>query len=95
MKVQNSSWIRKFLDCSRPVDQAVLKLRDQKQVDFEELSEYLQSSLVEREKILHPRPGDYNLTDYVTGKLNEVRGGDADKLRREKILRLNERIREV
>lgn len=72
-----------------------MKLRDQKQVDFEELSEYLQSSLVEREKILHPRPGDYNLTDYVTGKLNEVRGGDADKLRREKILRLNERIREV
>lgn len=72
-----------------------MKLRDQKQLDFEELSEYLQSSLVEREKILHPRPGDYNLTDYVTGKLNEVRGGDADKLRREKILRLNERIREV
>lgn len=76
----------------------MLKLRDQKQLDFEELSDYLQATITEREKTLHPRPGDggsYNLAGYFTGKLNEVRGADADKIRREKVLRLDEQIREV
>lgn len=76
----------------------VLKLRDQKQLDFEELSDYLQATITEREKTLHPRPGDggsYNLAGYFTGKLNEVRGADADKIRREKVLRLDEQIREL
>lgn len=76
----------------------MLKLRDQKQLDFEELSDYLQATITEREKTLHPRPGEgggYNLTGYFTGKLNEVRGADADKIRREKVLRLDEQIREV
>ncbi|KAI7874555.1 hypothetical protein K492DRAFT_39829 [Lichtheimia hyalospora FSU 10163] len=80
------------------VVKSVLKLRDQKQLDFEELSDYLQATITEREKTLHPRPGEggsYNLTGYFTGKLNEVRGADADKIRREKVLRLDDQIREL
>ena len=75
-----------------------MKLRDQKQLDFEELSDYLQQTIAERERTLHPRPGDnsaYNITGYFTGKINEVRGADADKIKREKVLRLDDRIREV
>ncbi|KAI7859844.1 hypothetical protein BDC45DRAFT_162866 [Circinella umbellata] len=80
------------------VMKGVLKLRDQKQLDFEELSDYLQQTITERERTLHPRPGDnnaYNITGYFTGKINEVRGADADKIKREKVLRLDDRIREL
>lgn len=79
------------------MSQGVLKLRDQKQLDYEELSEYLQSTIAERERTLQPHLHDsgYNIAGYVTGKINEVRGADADKIRKEKVLRLDERIREV
>ncbi|KAI9302450.1 hypothetical protein BJ944DRAFT_269917 [Cunninghamella echinulata] len=77
----------------------VLKLRDQKQLDFEELTDYLQATIREREKIMHPSKIDngngYNLTGYLTDKINEVRGADAEKIRREKILRLDDRIHEL
>ncbi|KAI8069980.1 hypothetical protein BC940DRAFT_271458 [Gongronella butleri] len=72
----------------------VLKLRDQKQLDFEELSEYLQNTLKERDRAVHGADGN-NLTGYLTGKLNEVRGADMDKIRRERVLRLDDRIREL
>ncbi|KAI8076431.1 uncharacterized protein B0P05DRAFT_545850 [Gilbertella persicaria] len=71
----------------------VLKLRDQKQLDFEELSDYLQSTMDERAKTLREKPT--GVTNYITGKLNEVRGADVDKIKREKVLRLDERVREL
>ncbi|KAI8084481.1 uncharacterized protein BX664DRAFT_374922, partial [Halteromyces radiatus] len=73
----------------------VLKLRDQKQLDFEELTDYLQSTIKEREKTMYPSDTTGGLTDYLTGKLNEVRGADAEKIRRERVLRLDDRIREL
>lgn len=72
----------------------VLKLRDQKQLDFEELSDYLQYTIEDREKIIHDRRGD-GVTGYIADKLNEVRGADTDKIKREKVLRLDERMREL
>lgn len=71
----------------------VLKLRDQKQLDFEELSDYLQATLSERNKVA--RGNDSGVTSFLTGKLNEVRGVNMDKAKREKILRLDERVREL
>jgi sorting nexin-4 len=73
----------------------VLKLRDQKQLDFEELSDYLQASIEERDKTRHSQRIDTSMTGYITGKINEVRGADADKIKREKVLKLDERVREV
>jgi sorting nexin-4 len=72
-------------------------LRDQKQLDFEELTDYLQSTLKEREKTMYPSrtDGGTNLTGFLTNKLNEVRGADSEKIRRERVLRLDDRIREV
>ncbi|KAI9016461.1 hypothetical protein CLU79DRAFT_837752 [Phycomyces nitens] len=74
----------------------VLKLRDQKQLDVEELTDYYQTTMKEKEKIMRGRPGEgYNFAGYFTGKINEVRGADTDKIKREKILRLDERLREL
>jgi sorting nexin-4 len=72
----------------------VLKLRDQKQLDFEELSDYLQSTIQDREKTIRDKRGD-GVASFITGKLNEVRGADTDKIKREKVLRLDERVREL
>ncbi|CAO3689397.1 unnamed protein product [Rhizopus stolonifer] len=72
----------------------VLKLRDQKQLDFEELSEYYQSTLDEKERIVQNKK-DGGVANFISDKINEVRGTDAEKIKREKILRLDERMREL
>lgn len=75
----------------------VLKLRDQKQLDFEELSDYLQSTMEERNKTIRNQDGGFTsgVASFITGKLNEVRGADTDKIKREKVLKLDERVREL
>ncbi|KAI8580083.1 hypothetical protein K450DRAFT_239293 [Umbelopsis ramanniana AG] len=75
----------------------VLKLRDQKQVDYEELTEYLAATEKERERTMHPSMMDrgLNITGYLTDKIQEARGIDSEKMRREKILKLDMRIREL
>lgn len=74
-----------------------MKLRDQKQVDFEELTEYLATTEKERERTMHPTFADrgLNITGFLTDKIQEARGIDSEKMRREKILKLDMRIREV
>ncbi|CEP07822.1 hypothetical protein [Parasitella parasitica] len=72
----------------------VLKLRDQKQLDFEDLSEYLRTTIEEREKIIRTGDGG-GVAGFLAGKINEVRGADTDKIRREKVLKLDERVREL
>ncbi|KAF7723211.1 intercellular trafficking and secretion [Apophysomyces ossiformis] len=99
MLTHDSNWISEIHDylAYYNVLKGVLKLRDQKQLDFEELSDYQQYTLKERERTLYPRASDkgYNIAGFFTGKINEVRGADVDKIKREKVLRLDERIREL
>lgn len=74
----------------------VLKARDQKQLDFEELSRYLDQAAVEKERILHPKFNDRtNIAEYVTDKINEVRGISMQQARREKLSRLESKIKEL
>ncbi|KAI8372290.1 hypothetical protein EDC96DRAFT_64911 [Choanephora cucurbitarum] len=83
----------------------VLKLRDQKQLDFEELSDYLTATIDERANLVRGKKkssGHGNLAmtgssvaNFITGKLNEVRGADTEKIKREKVLKLDERVREL
>lgn len=84
----------------------VLKARDQKQLDFEELSNYLQQTIHERERTQFPGRkyndrggsvvgGGMQITEYVTDKINEVRGVNMEKLRREKLSNLERRINEL
>ncbi|KAI8334454.1 hypothetical protein BD560DRAFT_456874 [Blakeslea trispora] len=83
----------------------VLKLRDQKQLDFEELSDYLTATVDERADLVRgkKKSGSHSnlgitsssVASFITGKLNEVRGADSEKIKREKVLKLDERVREL
>ncbi|KAI9266472.1 hypothetical protein BDA99DRAFT_505758 [Phascolomyces articulosus] len=75
-----------------------LRARDQKQVDFEELSAYFHRTTQERERTLHPGrhlDGGLNISEIVTDKINEVRGIDMQHARREKLVRLERKIKEL
>lgn len=79
----------------------VLKSRDQKQLDFEALTVYLNQTLSLKEHTQHPGKklndgvsGLY-ITDYVTDKLKEVSGVNMVKARRDKLAKLERRVAEV
>ncbi|KAI9020684.1 hypothetical protein CLU79DRAFT_836052 [Phycomyces nitens] len=78
---------------------AALRARDQKQVEFEALSGYLQQAVQDRERTLYPTRyssgSSLNITDFFTEKLNEVRGIDVQRARRDKLDRLDHRIKEL
>lgn len=81
----------------------VLRARDQKQLDFEELSVYLNQTMQLKERTQHPgkkfndtsRVSGLYITDYVTDKIKEVRGVNTEKIRRDKLVKLERRIKEV
>lgn len=82
-------------------DQEVLKARDQKQLDFEELSGYLHQTIQERERVQNPdrkysqREGRLHITEYVTDKYNDFIGVNPETARRDKLHRLYDRVAEV
>lgn len=74
---------------------SVLKLRDQKQLDFEELSAYLSNTTTERDRLsagLAPSPG---LGGYFKQKVDALRGADAEFGRESRIVKLDSKIKEV
>lgn len=82
----------------------MLKARDQKQLDFEELSVYLHQTVQLRDRTQYPgrkyndrgmATGGLYISDYVTDKLNEVRGVNMERARREKLSKLELRVKEV
>ncbi|CAO3641176.1 unnamed protein product [Mucor fragilis] len=82
----------------------VLKARDQKQLDFEELSVYLHQTVQLRDRTQYPgrkyndrgmATGGLYISDYVTDKLNEVRGVNMERARREKLSKLELRVKEL
>ncbi|CAO3641410.1 unnamed protein product [Cunninghamella blakesleeana] len=79
---------------------AVLRERDQKQMDFEQLSYYLQQAIRDKERIEHPERfghdnGSFNISEIILDKIKEVRGVDMELDRREKLVRLGIRIKEL
>ncbi|KAJ2962216.1 hypothetical protein NQZ79_g2600 [Umbelopsis isabellina] len=81
-------------------DMGTLRVRDQKQVDFEELSNYLQHTVAEREKTLYPGrrlegSGGVNITGFLADKVKEVRGVDMVQAKQEKLERLEHKIKEL
>ncbi|KAI8341717.1 hypothetical protein BC941DRAFT_414301 [Chlamydoabsidia padenii] len=79
----------------------VLRERDQKQVDFEELSAYLQQTIQDKERInannsnSNSGGGSLNFSEMVVDKINEVRGMDMERSRQEKLVRLELKIKEL
>jgi sorting nexin-4 len=78
----------------------VLKLRDQKQLDYEELSDYLSGVTGERERLAavisgHAGSSGLGLSAYLKDKMDALRGADDDKSRVEKMKKLDAKIKEV
>lgn len=74
---------------------AVLKLRDQKQLDFEELSHYLSTVVADRERLASGGGYGMGLGGYFKERLEQFKGGETDMSREAKIRRMDARIKEV
>ncbi|KAI6047949.1 hypothetical protein EDC04DRAFT_2620674 [Pisolithus marmoratus] len=81
-------------------NRAVLKLRDQKQLDFEELSDYLSGVTLERDRLSaiisgHAGSSGLGLSAYLKDKVDAIRGADDDRSRVEKMRKLDVKIKEL
>ena len=81
-------------------NRVTLKLRDQKQLDFEELSAYLSTVSGERDRlaaIISGRAGSsgLGLGAYIRDRVESIRGLDDDRSRVEKMRKLDVKIKEV
>ncbi|CCK70928.1 Snx4p KNAG_0F02640 [Huiozyma naganishii CBS 8797] len=65
-----------------------LKLKDQKQIDYEQLSEYLTKAVRERDQLI----AGYGGHNFFTNKLEEFAGVNQEAARREKITKLEGKI---
>ncbi|KAI8391637.1 uncharacterized protein BYT42DRAFT_202357 [Radiomyces spectabilis] len=79
---------------------AELRERDQKQIDFEELSSHLQRAVADRERILYPgqhptKGAGVNITEFMADKMVEARGGDKERTKQERLSRLETKIAEL
>ena len=75
----------------------LLKTREQKQLDFEQLTEYLTKSTSDRD-ILAASHGSSGLTGaggFIRSKIEDVRGVDHEQSRRDRLRRLEIRIEEL
>ncbi|KZT30845.1 hypothetical protein NEOLEDRAFT_1083301 [Neolentinus lepideus HHB14362 ss-1] len=81
-------------------NRAVLKLRDQKQMDFEELSDYLSGVTAERDRLAavisgHAGSTGLGLGAYLRDRVDALRGADDDRSRVEKMRKLDTKIKEL
>ncbi|KAF5388458.1 hypothetical protein D9757_004630 [Collybiopsis confluens] len=81
-------------------NRAVLKLRDQKQLDFEELSDYLSGVSSERDRLAaiisgHAGSSGLGLGAYLKDRVDAIRGADDDRSRVEKMKKLDVKIKEA
>jgi sorting nexin-4 len=73
----------------------LLKLRDQKQSDFEELSAYLSNLSNERDRLANGYSVTGGIGSYFKDKVESLRGGDADISREGKMRKLDNKIKEL
>ena len=86
-----------FFSCSFVLSQSVLKLRDQKQLDFEELSDFLQQQVAERDRLKSNGRlgGTGTIGGFFQQKMDEIKGVDQERAKQDKLKRVAERIQEV
>jgi len=78
----------------------LLKAREQKQLDYEQLTEYLNKSTIERDSLQAGNPygsagGLTGASGFIRSKLEDVRGVDHEQARRERHRKLEIRIEEL
>lgn len=69
----------------------LIRLKDQKQIDYEELSEYLTRSINEKNNLL----SGYGSGNYFKSKLEELAGVNQEMARRDKIAKLESRVQSL
>jgi sorting nexin-4 len=78
---------------------AVVKLRDQKQLDFEGLSAYLSDVVSDRDRLAAVQTGHaggpVGLGTYLWERVDKIRGTDDIHTRRERIRKMDVKIKEV
>ncbi|KAG0044020.1 intercellular trafficking and secretion [Gryganskiella cystojenkinii] len=76
---------------------SVLKLRDQKQLDFEELSDFLQQQVAERDRLMSNGRlgGTGSIGGFFQQKMDEIKGVDQERSKQDKLKRVAERIHEL
>lgn len=76
---------------------SLLKAREQKQVDYEQLVEYLNRATAERDGLQsgHGPSGLAGASGFITRKFEDVRGVDHEQARRERKVKLERRIDEL
>ncbi len=78
---------------------SVIKMRDQKQLDFEELSAYLSAVVAERDRLAALSTGHVGgavgLGTYLRDQVDRIRGTDDVHTRRERMRKLDGKIKEV
>eukprot|EP00158_Paraphelidium_tribonemae_P004297 Partr_v1_DN26679_c0_g2_i1_m69550 putative sorting nexin len=73
-----------------------LKLRDQKQIEYESMSDYLEQVRAEKARLLNPAlGGSTSITSFVKEKYTELKGGNADQVRQDRIKRLEQKTVEL
>lgn len=102
---KNQSTVEPFLVQSHSLlaytnaHRSVIKLRDQKQLDFEELSAYLSAVVSERDRLAALSSGHagapVGLSTFIRDQVDRLRGTDDIHTRRERMRKLDERITEV
>ncbi len=102
---QNQTSVEPFLVQSHSLlayanaHRGVIKLRDQKQLDFEELSAYLSAIVSERDRLAALSSGHagtpVGLGTYLRDQVDRLRGTDDIHTRRERMRKLDGRIKEV
>lgn len=78
------------------VFKGVLRLRDQKQFDFEELSTYLSSEVTERDRLAGGYGSGMGIGSYFKDKVDSLTGGgQTDGSREARLAKLDGKIKEV
>jgi sorting nexin-4 len=70
----------------------LLKAREQKQLDFEQLTEYLTKSTTDRDYLASPGGSHSGTAGFIRSKIEDVRGVDHEQSRRERLRKLELRI---
>ncbi|OWZ32774.1 sorting nexin-4 [Cryptococcus neoformans] len=105
LKHMNNTTIEPFLSSSHSLlsysatHRNVIKLRDQKQLDFEELSAYLSAIVSERDRLAALSSGHtaapVGLGTYLRDQVDKLRGTDDIHTRRERMRKMDGKIREL